>query len=469
MRAILFDLGDTLVDARNQPLPGATDLLTAVRHLRDPEGKPVLSGLISDWKMSQNRVQRNLFRREYLAELQQSGLDVFFKPLNKRVTLSTDVGAFKPDPLIFQTALDRLAPGLAFHHAVFVTERLAHIKAARKLGLMAVHFKGLGRGRGEVDTLADLLPLLQRILAFSPCCKKHGEAVGLHTSVANKSKRTDVAVSALVARVSATRLRDRIRKLSAFGTRWTYSPKVAQVPLWVRDRFREMGYPQTQVRFQPFDVPGAVQQNNVLCGPGAGDPGFVLVCAHYDSLSETPLVQAPGADDNASGIAVLLEVAKLLRTAPLRRGVLFAAFGGEEQGLFGSTACADVAAAEGWRIDVVINLDMVAYQDPRRRKLVKVEYDQGNRNPGNDAAAKAFGLLMAQAAADYTHLAVEHTDIWNSDYMPFEAKGYACIGVYEGGENPGYHKTTDLAAVLDMNHLAEVTKMVAATVYLIAR
>ena len=54
MRAILFDLGDTLVDAQNHPLPGAIALLTAVRDLRDPEGKPVLSGLISDWDMSQN-------------------------------------------------------------------------------------------------------------------------------------------------------------------------------------------------------------------------------------------------------------------------------------------------------------------------------------------------------------------------------------------------------------------------------
>jgi Zn-dependent M28 family amino/carboxypeptidase len=159
----------------------------------------------------------------------------------------------------------------------------------------------------------------------------------------------------------------------------------------------------------------------------------------------------------------------LLQTVPLHRGILFAAFGGEEQGLFGSAACAEIAATEGWRIDVVLNLDMIAYQDAQRPEVVKVEYDQGNRNPGNDAAAKAFGLLMAQAAADYTHLAVEHTDIWNSDYMPFEAKGYACIGVYEGGENPGYHKTTDTPAVLDMNHLAEVAKMVVATVYLIAR
>jgi FMN phosphatase YigB (HAD superfamily) len=306
MRAILFDLGDTLVDAQNHPLPGAIDLLTALRNLHDPEGKPMLSGLISDWEMSQDPAQRDLLRQEYLAELQQSGLDVFFQPANKRVTLSTDVGVFKPDPLIFKTALECLAPGLPFHHAVFVTERLAHIKAARALGLMAIHLKGPGQATGEVDTLADLLPLLQRLLAFSPCCKKHSEAVGLHASVANKRKRTDAAVSALVARVSATRLRDRIRHLSDFGTRWTYSANIAQVPLWVRDRLLEMGYPQSQVRFQAFDVPGAGQQNNVLCGPGAGHPGFVLVCAHYDSLSETPAVKAPGADDNASGLAVLL-------------------------------------------------------------------------------------------------------------------------------------------------------------------
>jgi beta-phosphoglucomutase-like phosphatase (HAD superfamily) len=469
-RAVLFDLGNTLLDEQtNRPLPGATGLLDALGDVRDSEGLPVLSGLVSDWKVPRNPTEVEPLRQEYLQELAASGLDAFFRPLQTRVTLSTDVGVRKPDAAIFRAALDHLQPGLPFHQAVFVTERLEHVQAARALGLLAIHFRGPGQTTGEVEQFADLLELLKRIVIAAPPCKKHGEAVGQYESQTAKSKQADAAATALVAQVSPARLGDRIRALSDFGTRWTYSSNVGQVPRWVRDRFLEMGYPQSDVRFQPFGVPGAGQQQNVLCGAPADHPGFVLVCAHYDSLSETPSISAPGSDDNASGLAVLLEVAQLLRTPPLRRGLLFAAFGGEEQGLFGSTACADVAAAEQWRIDVVINLDMVAFQDPARPNLVRVEYDQGNHHPGNDPAAKAFGLLMAQAAADYTNLAIEHTDIWNSDYMPFEAKGYAAIGVYEGGENPHYHKTTDTAETVNLNHLAEVSKMVLATMYSIAR
>jgi hypothetical protein len=469
MQAILFDLGNTLVDDQNRPLPGAIDLLRGVRKLRDPEGRPVLSALVSDWKMADKPAERKKLRTEYLVELHQSGLDVFFKPLAKRVTLSTEVGVFKPDQRIFRAALDRLEPGLPFHHALFVTERLDHIQAARALGMMAIHFKGPGQLVGEVDRLADLLPLLERMLTFSPCRKNREEAIGRYASVANKSKQADATVSTLVAGVDAARLQQRIKDLSSFATRWTYSAGIAQVSAWVSDRFREMDYAPDEIRLQPFAVPGAGPQNNVLCSLGADHPGIVLICAHYDSLSEKPGSDAPGADDNASGIVVLLEAAELLRTVPLRRGILFAAFGGEEQGLFGSAACAEIAATEGWPIDVVVNLDMVAYQNPQQTNLVIVEYDQGNHHPGNDAAAKAFGLLMAQAAADYTGLAIEHTDIWSSDYMPFEAEGYACIGVFEGGENPGYHKRTDTAVALNMDHLADVAKMVVAATYLIAR
>jgi Zn-dependent M28 family amino/carboxypeptidase len=204
---------------------------------------------------------------------------------------------------------------------------------------------------------------------------------------------------------------------------------------------------------------------NILAQTKTGDTqNVIMVGAHLDSAPGSP-----GINDNGSGVAAVLELARILQPVALRRQLLFAAFGGEEQGLFGSGACAEVAAQEGWPIDVVINLDMVAYNPNPGNGRVVVEYDQGNRHPGNDAAARAYGLLMAQATADYTTLQVEHTDIWNSDYMPFEAKGYACIGAYEGGDNPFYHKSTDVPERTDLTYLAEVVKAVLATILILAQ
>ncbi len=467
MRAALFDLGNTLVDEHDVLLDGALEMLAAVSELRDPDGEPIELGLVSDYYPASSPAESERLHQQYYAVLKDSGLAPFFEPLSRRVTLSTEVGVDKPDRAIFVAALEKLDRAAHLHHSIFVTERGDHVAAARRLGMMAIHFKAPGQTNGEVDHLLELVPIIKRLLSFSPCCKKRGEAAGRFKSQSNKSKQLDTAISDLTAQVSVDRLRDTIVKLGAFGTRWTFSAGIRRIPEWIHAQFVEMGYTGNRSpRFQPFRVPGSpIQQRNVLCGPHAEGVGFVLLCAHYDSLSEQPETNAPGADDNASGIAVLLETARIFRDVSLKRGLCFAAFGGEEQGLFGSEACAEVAANQQWPIDAVLNLDMIAFQDPARPRHVVVEYDQGNRDHRNDAAAKAYGLLMAQAAADYTSLEVEHTDIWNSDYIPFEAKGYACIGVYEAGENPGYHKTTDTIDQLQMPHLAEITRMVVATIH----
>jgi len=203
----------------------------------------------------------------------------------------------------------------------------------------------------------------------------------------------------------------------------------------------------------------------VICVPERLDQGFILIGGHYDAISETSGASAPGADDDGSGIAVVLEIARIFAGVGLKRGVMFAAFGGEEQGLFGSQAVADLAARDRWAIDVMVNLDMVGHVDPQRPINIVVEYDMGNADPRNDAAAKAFGLQMAQHAADYTGMTVEHTDIWSSDYMPFEAKGYPCIGLYDGAADaPFYHTTQDKMAQVDLARLTDVTRLVGAFV-----
>lgn len=469
MRVLLFDLGDTL-EHRGRPRAGARELLAAAQRLRDTDGEAPALALVSDYDLAATPGQAAALRRKYLGELRALGLARFFHPFDTRVTLSSDVGAFKPDPRLFRAALDKLRPGLSWHDAVLVTENAGHVRAARALGMQALQVRAAGVKRGAGLPLAELGPALRRLLEFQPCAKAAPLRMARHASVAVRSKRVDPTVRSLVAQVDPARLTASVAALAAFGTRYSHAPAVRKVPGWIRSQFVSHGYKAgKEVRYQPFALDGGPSQRNVLCGPNPrSSSGLVLVCAHYDSTSETPAASAPGADDDASGVAALIEIARLLRGVTLRRGVLLAAFGGEEQGLFGSAACAEIAARETWPIDLVLNMDMIAYKAPGSPPRITVEYDHGNRHPGNDAASKAFGLTMAQAARDYTSLDVLHTDIWSSDYMPFEAKGYACIGAYDADENPHYHKTGDTPDTLDAAHFAEVVRMVLATILSVA-
>jgi hypothetical protein len=308
-------------------------------------------------------------------------------------------------------------------------------------------------------------------LRWHPCDKRREAARGrLASTAVTRKAAADPEIAGLAASVSEARLKATLESLVAWGTRWTFAPHIDQVTAAIRDAFVAAGYPQAAVRFQPFSMPGSGSQRNVLCGSATAGSGIVLLCAHYDTISRSPATAAPGCDDNASGIAVMLEAARVLRDAGLGERILCAAFGGEEQGLYGSRACAEIATAEGWDIRLVINLDMVGYRDPARPNLVTVEFDQGNASPGNDAAARDCATTMAQAAADYTSLEVEHTDIWNSDYMPFEAKGYVCIGVYDGAADaPFYHSAEDTLDKVDLPRVAEVTRLVVATIATIVR
>lgn len=299
---------------------------------------------------------------------------------------------------------------------------------------------------------------------WQACCKPIYQAKGRYPSLARKQRQPREDIQKRLEALDPERLKQRVETLAAFGSRWSHSPKIREVQGWVYDTFVACGYRKKEhVSYQSFKMPGeGPRQRNVLCKNSRGRKSLVLICAHYDATSSTPSDVAPGADDNASGVAILLELAQVLRRTRLTHDVLFAAFGGEEQGLYGSQECAHIAAQEQWPIECVINLDMVGYQRPNTAPKIFVEYDQGNKTPGNDAKAKRYGALMAQAAADYTPFQVTHTDIWNSDYMPFEAEGFACIGAYDGG-SPHYHQHTDTPDTLDIEYMLQVSRMVFAT------
>lgn len=162
MKLVLFDLGDTL-ESDGVLLPGALETLEAIASLR-AEGRPAaVLGLLSDFYMPAEPSDVAIIQQQYYTLLDDLGIRQFFEPVAERVTLSTEVGAFKPDVAVFRAAAAKVDPPLDFDQVLFVTENRGHVIAARQLGLMAVHVRGPGQAQGEVETLAGLVPVVQAL------------------------------------------------------------------------------------------------------------------------------------------------------------------------------------------------------------------------------------------------------------------------------------------------------------------
>lgn len=158
MKIVLFDLGNTL-ESNDVLLPGAADVLNAVKKMQDPHGQPPALGLLSDFFPLPQELARH--RRDYLRILQQLQIRSFFEPVERHVSLSTDTVVFKPDERVFRLAIDKINPAGAFGDTMFITERLDHVVAARDLGMKAIHFQGPGETTGDVRRLIDLVPLIR--------------------------------------------------------------------------------------------------------------------------------------------------------------------------------------------------------------------------------------------------------------------------------------------------------------------
>jgi hypothetical protein len=469
MRPVILDLGSSILDVSADGLrPGARELLSALAS----SGAMVTPVAVGS-------EEQKAEKREQLATiLRGEGLNHLLPSLDRLVVIGAaaeyDMAAYRNR---YREGLRVAAAGSGHtghsHTAVLLSGDPHKLDVGRSMGMLVYPLGGSAAGQRQAglsaawsfeEVTADLLEAIR----FEPCGKRRAAAQGRHPSTAGKRAVVDQRIAAITERVSEDRLRATLEQLVGWGTRWTFSDHIDQVVSSIGDAFVNVGYPRDVVKFQPFMMPGGAAQRNILCGPTTAGAGIILVCAHYDTISSNPSASAPGCDDNASGIAAMLEAARVLRETQLEGNVLFAAFGGEEQGLFGSRACAEVAASERWPIRLVINLDMVGYRDPARPDLIIIEFDQGNRVPGNDADARRYGMVMAQVAADNTSLEVEHTDIWNSDYMPFEEKGYACIGLYDGAADaPFYHTANDTLDKVDVARLAEVTRLLVATIAMI--
>lgn len=183
----------------------------------------------------------------------------------------------------------------------------------------------------------------------------------------------DPALNDLMNAVSRQQLVAYVQTLEGFGTRNTFSETqrddfgIGAARRWIRDEFERVGGGRLEVRFEDFTVNIAGrtsnQRNVIATLPGSGEyQGVVVLMAHYDSRTYDPMDgigRAPGATDNASGVAVMLEVARLMSSRSWNQTVVFVALAAEEQGTFGSRYFVQNMMLEGRIIDAAINNDIV--------------------------------------------------------------------------------------------------------------
>ncbi len=178
---------------------------------------------------------------------------------------------------------------------------------------------------------------------------------------------------------------------------------------------------------------GGYGTNVVATLPGIGPNAsrIYLIGAHYDS------VNCPGADDNASGVAAVLEAARILSQYRFRATLQFIAFDQEEDGLFGSTAYSTLAVGRGDDIRGMLSLDMIAFNPAgaNQNKLRLYSRDNSLRTDVTQAVTTYSGGL---------------TPVWSgwmgySDHAPFDSRGYPAglLIEHSWNSNPNYHKVTD--------------------------
>lgn len=169
IRVVMFDLGLTLIDKHRRPFPHVEDALSAVASFKTADGKALRSCLVSDFTMATPPVTAakvTALFNEYLAILDKTGLRPFFEPVSKRVTISTQADAQKPDRKIFETALQRLGAKVSLDQCLLITEEAKHIAKVRKtFKMQALQFKSEESSEFDFDDWSEAPGLIANIVA----------------------------------------------------------------------------------------------------------------------------------------------------------------------------------------------------------------------------------------------------------------------------------------------------------------
>lgn len=344
--------------------------------------------------------------------------------------------------------------------------------------------------------------------------------VALLASPAHAAEPPKPVLREIAAEVSAERLHGALERLVGFGTRHTLSDTnsptrgIGAARNWTAAQFQalaracggclEIVRPNQTVTGVRVPNPTAIE-DVIAIQRGTSDPDRVIVIsAHIDSRVSDVMnatADAPGANDDGSGVAAVLEAARVLSTRKFPATLVFAVLSGEEQNLYGGKVLADYAAAHGWRVEADLNNDIVGnshaqdgtvdtthvriFSEGTKAQETAAEAARRRINGGEtDSPSRNLARFMADMADRYlTRFQVRlmyRADRYGrgSDQLRMLEAGYPAVRVTEAGENyTRQHQDLrtengvaygDVIAGVDFPYLAQVTRLNAVTMAALA-
>ncbi|MEP6946809.1 MAG: M28 family metallopeptidase [Acidobacteriota bacterium] len=296
--------------------------------------------------------------------------------------------------------------------------------------------------------------------------------------IAQKPSKPNPEITKMVKEVSAKNIEATIRKLVSFGTRNTLSAQddpargVGAARDWIYGEFQRISREcggcldvQKQAFTQPKAnrVPEPTTLTNVFAVlKGTSDPSRVyVVSGHYDSMCSSPTdakCDAPGANDDASGTAVSIELARVMSKRKFDATIVFLTVPGEEQGLLGSTYYAEQAKQSKMDIEAMFTNDIVggatSQKNSPNRKKVRV-FSEGvptSETPAEAGTRRSVGGENDSASRQLARFIKEQSDrylrdfgVWmiyrrdrylrGGDHIPFLERGFPAVRVTESDED----------------------------------
>ena len=369
----------------------------------------------------------------------------------------------------------------------------------------------------------ELRRVVLSIVVFSFATSFNPALAQTATRRAAQRSRLNPAIVSIVRQIDARNIERTIRQLVSFGTRNSLSeqndPKrgIGAARDWLYAEFQKVAETsggRMTVEKQTFEqqkaarVPQPTMMTNIVATlkgsqPQAADRVYV-VSGHYDSMCNSPTdakCDAPGANDDASGTAAVLEMARVMAKFEFDATIVFMTVPGEEQGLLGSTHFAEEAKQKNWNVDAMLDNDIVGNSlggnGIRDRGTVRV-FSEGvpsNETPAeatvrrsvggeNDSSSRQLARFIKETAAAYVPqmkvMMVYRRDRYGrgGDHIPFLERGYPAVRFTEVNEDFRHqHQNVrvengvqygDLPQFVDFAYIANVARVNAASLAMLA-